>query len=169
LTSLESFFSLIVVVNKEKQKEEELQMKVIETILLNIRTFELLTNVKIKVQCSSKEEMRYVELLGGFQNVFSWFNVGLRVFDPGLVHHIMKPSRKKQGLINSALKETFQKEMRGVLRTEMFSLVHHKWVSNWEPASKTIDNIRTYVSLRTFRQAIMRSTFPPLNMEMFLQ
>jgi ribonuclease HI len=55
LTPLESSFSLSVVGNKEKQKEEELQKKVVETILLNIRTFESSTDVKINVQCSAKK------------------------------------------------------------------------------------------------------------------
>jgi hypothetical protein len=55
LTPLESSFSLSVVGNKEKQKEEELQKKVVETILLNIRTPESSTNVKINVQCSGKK------------------------------------------------------------------------------------------------------------------
>jgi hypothetical protein len=79
----------------------------------------------------------------------------------------MKPARQKQRLVNSALKETFQKEMRDFLRTEMFSLALPGWVSNWEPASKTTGNIRTCVSLRTFRQAIMRNPLLPLNMKMF--
>jgi hypothetical protein len=51
----------------------------------------------------------------------------------------------------------------------MFSFVHPEGVSNWEPASKTPDNFRTCISLRTFRQAIIRNPFPPLNMRMFLQ
>jgi ribonuclease HI len=85
LTPLESLFSLSVVGNKEKQKEEELQRKVIETILLIIRTFEPSTNVKIKVQCSGKEDMRSIRLLGESQKVFSWSYEDLRGFDPGLV------------------------------------------------------------------------------------
>jgi hypothetical protein len=52
--------------------------------------------------------MKSVELLGGFQKVFAWFNVDLRGFDPGLVQHTMKPTRKKQRLVNSALKATFR-------------------------------------------------------------
>jgi hypothetical protein len=39
--------------------------------------------------------MRSVELLGGFQNVFSWFKMDLRGFDPGLVQHTMKPAKQK--------------------------------------------------------------------------
>jgi hypothetical protein len=51
----------------------------------------------------------------------------------------------------------------------MFFLVHPRLVSKWEPTSKTIDNIRTCITLRTFRQAITRNPFPPLTMKMFLQ
>jgi hypothetical protein len=104
-----------------------------------------------------------------FKRVFAWFNVGLRGFDPGLVQHIMKTTRQKQRLVNSALEATFRRELRNSLRTEMFSFVHPEGVSNWEPASKTPDNFRTCISLRTFRQAIIRNPFPPLNMEMFQQ
>jgi hypothetical protein len=86
---------------------------VVKTISMNIRTPGSSTNVKINVQGSDKKEMRSVELLGGFQNVFSWFNMDLCGFDPGLVQHTMKPARQKQGLVNSALKATFQ---RGVER-----------------------------------------------------
>jgi len=51
----------------------------------------------------------------------------------------------------------------------MFFSDHPEWVSNWASSSKTIDNIRTYISLLSFKQAIMRNPFPPLNMEIFLQ
>jgi ribonuclease HI len=96
LTPLEISFSLSIVGNKEKQKEEELQKKVVETISMNIRTPGSSTNVKINVQGSDKEEMRSAELLGGFQNFFAWFNMDLHGFDPGLVKHIMKLDRQKQ-------------------------------------------------------------------------
>jgi hypothetical protein len=109
---------------------------------MNIRTPGSSTNVKINVQGYDKEERRSVELLGGLQNVFDWFNVDLHGFDPGLVQHTIKPARQKKGLVNSALGGTFQRELRDFLRTEMF-LVHPEWVSNWEPASKTTNNIRT--------------------------
>jgi hypothetical protein len=66
LTPLESSFSSSDIGNKEKQKEEELQKKVVKTISMNIRTPESSTNVKINVKCSDKEEMRSFELLGGF-------------------------------------------------------------------------------------------------------
>jgi len=81
----------------------------------------------------------------------------------------MKPTRKKQRLVNSSLKETFQKEMRDFLRAELFFLVFPGWVSNSEPTSNTTDNIRTYISLRTFRQAIMGNLLPLLSMKMFMQ
>jgi hypothetical protein len=133
LTPLESSFSLSVVGNKEKQKEEELQKKVVETILLNIRTPESSTNVKINVQCSDKEEMGSTGLLGESQKVFSWSYEDLRGFDPGLVQHIMKLARQKQELVNSALEAPFRRELRDFLRAGMFFSVHPEWVSNWEP------------------------------------
>jgi ribonuclease HI len=95
LTPLESSFSLSVVGNEEKQEEEELQKKVVETISINIRTSGSSTNIKINVQGSDKEEMRSFKLLGGFKNVFAWFNMDLRGFDPGLVQHTMKLARQK--------------------------------------------------------------------------
>ena len=80
-----SSFSLSVVGNKESQKEEDLRKKVIETILLNIRTFEPSTNVKLNVQCSGKEEMRSTGLCGESQKVFAWYYEDLHDFDLGLV------------------------------------------------------------------------------------
>jgi ribonuclease HI len=96
LNPLESSFSLSVVGNKEKQREEELWKKVMETILLNIRTFEPSMNVKINVQCSDKEEMGSTRLLGRSHKVFAWSHEDLRGFDPSLVKHIMKLARQKQ-------------------------------------------------------------------------
>jgi hypothetical protein len=168
LTPLQSSFSLSVVGNKEKRREEELQEKVIETILLNIRTFEPSTNVKINVQCSGKEEMRFTKLLSEPQKVFSWFYEDLRGLDLGLVQHIMKLARKKKELVNSALEAPFQTDLRDFLRTGMFFSAHPEWVSIWKSTLRTIDNIRTRISLRTFRQAIIRNPFP-LNMEIFLR
>jgi hypothetical protein len=167
LIPLESSFSLSIGGNNEK--EEESQLKVVESISMNIRTPGSSSNIKINIQGSDREEMKFVELLSGFQKVFSWFNVGLRGFDPGLVQYIMKTNKQKQILVNSELEETFRRELRNSLRTEMFSFFHPEGVSNWEPASKTPDNFRTYTSLRTFRQAIIRNPFPPLNIEMFQQ
>jgi hypothetical protein len=136
--------------NKEKWKEEELQKKVVETISLNIRTLESSTNVKINVQCSDKEEMRYVGLLGGSQKVFSWSYEDLRGFDPGLVQHTMKSARQKQGLVNSALKAPFQKELENFLKVGIIFSVHPEWVFNWVAASKTTYHIRTCIHLCTF-------------------
>ena len=100
----------------------------IETILLNIRTFEPSTNVKIKVQCFGKEEMRSTGLLGESQKVFSWSYEDLRGFDPGLVQHIMKLARQKQELVNSALEAPFRRELRDFLRVGMIFSVHPEWV-----------------------------------------
>jgi hypothetical protein len=133
---------------------------VVEAISMKVMTPGSSTNIKIYIQGYDKEEMSSVELIGGFQKVFSWFNLVLCGFDPGLVHHVMKLTRKKQRLVNSPLKATFRRESRNLSRTEMIFLVHPKWVSKWEPTSKTIDEIRTCISLRIFRQAIMRNTFP---------
>jgi hypothetical protein len=151
LNPLESSFYLSVVGNKEKQKEEELRKKVIETILLNIREFEPSTNVKINVQCSNKEEMRSTGLLGESQKVFAWFYEDLHGFDPGLVQHIMKLARQKQELFNFALEAPFQMDSRDFLRVGIFFSTHPEWVSIWKSALGTNDNIIMYISLRTFR------------------
>jgi hypothetical protein len=98
--------------------------------------------------------------------VFAWFNVDLRGFDAILVQHTMKISRQKQKLVNFALKATFRRELGDLLRNQILFLVHHEGVSKWEPASKTPDNFRTFTSLRTFRQAIIRNPLPPFNMGM---
>jgi hypothetical protein len=160
LIPLEISFSWSVRGNKEE--EEDLQLKVVEAISMDIRTLGPSLNVKINVQGSDKEGIRSTDLLGGFQEVFSWFNMDLHGFDPGLVHHTVKPARQKQRLVSSTLKETFRGKLKIFLRNEMFFLVHPKWVSN-------LHNIKTCISLRTFKKSIMRNHFPPLNMKMFLQ
>ena len=71
--------------------------------------------------------------------------------------------------MNSALEATFRRELRNSLRTEMFSFVHPEGVSYWEPASKTPDNFRTYISLQIFKKVFIRNPFPPLHIEMFQQ
>jgi len=113
--------------------------------------------------------MRSVELLGGFQNVFAWFNMDLCGFDPGLVQHTMKPTRQKQGLVNSALKATLQRKWKDLSKAEMLFFVHPEWDSNWELASKTTDSVKTCLSLQTFMQAIMRNPFPPLDARMIMR
>jgi hypothetical protein len=70
LTPLKGLFSLSIIGNKEKQKEEELRKKVVETISMNIRTPGSSTNIKVSVWGSGKEEIRSVEFLGGFQFFF---------------------------------------------------------------------------------------------------
>jgi hypothetical protein len=103
LTPLENSFSSSDVGNKEKQKEEESKRKVGETISLNIGTLESPKNVKIGAQCSDEEKVKFVELLGEFQDVFSWSYEDLRGFDPGLIQHDIpikkgiKPVRQKKG------------------------------------------------------------------------
>jgi hypothetical protein len=107
LTPLESSFSLSVVGNKEKHKEEDLQKKVVKTILLNIRTHESSTDDQINVQFYVREDMGSTRLLGESQKVFSWSYEDLRGFDLGLVQHIMKLAKKKQELVNTALEAPF--------------------------------------------------------------
>jgi hypothetical protein len=113
--------------------------------------------------------MRSVELLGGFQNVFAWSYEDLRGFDPGLIQHTMKLARKKQGLVNSTLEATFQRDLGNFLRSRIIFLVHPKRVPNWVLASKTTDHIRTCIHLHTFSQAIMINPSPPLNTRMILK
>jgi hypothetical protein len=84
LTPLESSFSLSVVGNKQRQKEEELQKNMVETILLNIWTPESSTDVKTNVQCSIRKEMGSTGILGESQKDFSWSYEDRRGFDPGL-------------------------------------------------------------------------------------
>jgi hypothetical protein len=104
-------------------------------------------NVKINVQCFDKEEMGSTGLLGESQNVFSWYYEDLSGFDLGLVQHIMKLATQKQELVKSALEAPFRRELRDFLRAGMFVSIHPEWVSNWELASRTTDNIRTCISL----------------------
>jgi hypothetical protein len=73
----------------------------------------------------------------------------------------MKPARKKQELVNSALEAPFQKELGNFLRSKNIFLVQSERVANWVPASKTTDHIRTYIHIRTFSQDIMRNPSPP--------
>jgi hypothetical protein len=81
----------------------------------------------------------------------------------------MKPIMQEQRSINSALKATFQRELEKLLGAGIIFSVHPEWVSNWEPASRTTENIRNCINLQTLRQAIMRNPFPSLSMETVLQ
>jgi hypothetical protein len=79
---------------------------------LNIGTLESPTNAKIGAQCSDKKKMKFVELLGEFQDLFSWSYKDLPGFDIGIILHAIpikegiKPGRKKQIHVNPALRET---------------------------------------------------------------
>jgi hypothetical protein len=81
----------------------------------------------------------------------------------------MKLDRKKQELVNSTLDAPFRRDLRYFLRDGMFFSAQLEWVSIWESTSRTTGNIITCISLRNFKQVIMRNPFSPLNMEMFLQ
>jgi hypothetical protein len=142
---------------------------VVETILLSIRTPDSSMNVKISVQCSDKEESGSTGILGESQKDFAWLHEDLHCFDPDFVQCIMKLDRQKQELVNFSLEAPSQRELKDFLRARTFYSVHPEWVSNWELTSRITNNIRTCISLRTFRKVIMRNPFPPLNMEMFLQ
>jgi hypothetical protein len=72
-----------------------------ETISLNIGTPESPNNVKIGVQCSHEEKLKFAKLLGEFQDVFVWSYEDLHCFDLALIQHVIpikegiKPVRKK--------------------------------------------------------------------------
>jgi hypothetical protein len=152
--------------NKENRSHEK---NVIETILLSIRTFDPSTNVKINVQCSDEEEMRFTGLLGESQKVFAWSYEDLCGFDPGLVRHTIKLAGQKQELVNSALKAPFRRGLRDFLRAGMFFSVHPEWVPNRVPASKITNHTITCVHLRIFSQSIMSNPSPSLYARMIMQ
>jgi hypothetical protein len=140
LTPLESLFSSSDVGNKEKQKEEESKRKVGGTISLNIGTPKAPKNVKIGVQCSDEEKMKFAKLLGEFQDVFAWSYEDIHGFDPGLIQYAIpikegiKLVRKKQRPINPALEATIRKELEKLLKAGIIFLVKYsKWVSNLVP------------------------------------
>jgi hypothetical protein len=73
-----------------------------ETISLNIWILESPKNVKIGVQCSDEEKMKFSKIQGQFQDVFAWYYEDLCDFDPGLIWHVIhikegiEPVRKKK-------------------------------------------------------------------------
>jgi hypothetical protein len=87
LNPFESSFPSSDVGNKETNKEDELKMKVGDTISLNIGTFDSLKIIKIGAQCSDEEKGKFTELLREFQDVFSWSYEVLHGFDPTLIQH----------------------------------------------------------------------------------
>jgi hypothetical protein len=117
LTPLESSFSSSDVGKKEMHKEEESKRKVGETISLNNRTLNSPKNVKIGVQCTNEEKLKFIELLHEFQYVFAWSYEDLHDFDLALIHHAIlikegiKPVRQKKRPINLALEAIIQKEL----------------------------------------------------------
>jgi hypothetical protein len=131
LTPLESSFSSRDVGNEEKHKEEELKRKVGETISLNIGTPESPRNVKIGAQCSDEEKLKFVRLLGEFQDVFYCSYEDLRGFDPALIQHAIhikegiKLVRQNQRPINPTLEETIRKELEKLLKAGIIFLVKY--------------------------------------------
>ena len=81
----------------------------------------------------------------------------------------MKLARQKQEFVNSAPKTPFRRDLTDFVRDGMFFSTHPEWVSIWKSAPGTTGNIRTCISLRTFRQVNVRNPFSPLNIQMFLQ
>jgi hypothetical protein len=173
LTPLESSFSLSDVGNKEKQEEEESKMKVGETISLNIGTPEAPKNIKIGSQCSDEEKMKFVELLGEFQDVFSWSYENIPGFDPGLIQHaipikeVIKPIRQKHRPINPAPDVTIQKGLEKILKAGIiFPVKYFEWVSNLVLVQKATDHIRFCVDFLTVKRDIMKGYSPLPNIEM---
>jgi hypothetical protein len=176
LNPLKSLFSSSNVGNKEKQKEEELKRKVRETISLNIGTPKSPKNVKIGAQCSDEEKMKFVEILGEFQDVFSWSYEDIHGFDSGLIHHaipikeVIKTVRQKQRPINPALEATIQKELGKLLKVGIiFPVKYSEWVSNLVHVWKTTGQIILCVDFRTLNRASIKDHFPLPNMKMILQ
>jgi hypothetical protein len=147
-----------------------------ETISLNIGTPESPKNVKIGVQCSDEEKLKFARLLGKFQNVFDWSYGNLHGFDPALIQHAIpikegiKPVRKKQRPINLALEETIRKELEKLLKDGIiFSFKYSKWVSNLVPVRETTGQIRLCVDFCAFNRTSINNHFTLPNMEMILQ
>jgi hypothetical protein len=81
----------------------------------------------------------------------------------------MKPVMQEQRYIKSAFKATFQRELENFLRVGIIFSAHPEWVSNWVCTSNTTNHIKTFINFCTFIQVVMRTPFPPLNMEIILQ
>jgi hypothetical protein len=176
LTPLESSFSSSDVGKKEKHKEEESKRKVSETISLNIGTLESPKNVKIGAQCSDEEKLKFVRLLGEFQDVFAWSYEDLRGFDPSLIQHAIhikegiKLVRKKQRPINPALKETILKELEKLLKVGIiFPVKYSEWVSNLVHVRKTTGQITLCIDFCALNQASIKYQFSLPNMQKLLQ
>jgi hypothetical protein len=98
------------------KNEEESKRKVGDTISLKLGTSESPKMVKLGAQCSDEEKVKFTELLGEFQDVFSWSYEDIRGFDPALMRHSIpikegiKSVRKKQRPINPTLEATIRKE-----------------------------------------------------------
>jgi hypothetical protein len=108
-----------------------------ETISLNIRTPECPKNVKIGVQCSDEEKLKFTKFIGEFQDVFAWYYDDIHGFDPALIQHAIpikegiKLVRQKQRPINPALEATIQKELEKLFKAGIiFPVKYSKWVSN---------------------------------------
>jgi hypothetical protein len=175
LTPLETSFSSSDVGNKDKQKEEGSKRKVGETISLNIGTPESPKNVKIGAQCSDVREMKFANLLGELQYVFSSSYKDLLGFDIGLIQHFIplkegiKPIRQKQIPINPALKATIRRELENFLEARItFPVKYPEWISRLVLVSNVTDHFIFCINFRTFNQAIMKKPSPSPDMQMIL-
>ena len=92
------------------------------TISWNIGALKSSKNAKISTQCYDKEEMKFVNLLGKFQDVFFWSYEDLRSFDPGLMQHAIlikggiKLVRQKQRHINPIPKAIIRKGLGKIMK-----------------------------------------------------
>jgi hypothetical protein len=119
-----------------------------ETISLNIGMPESPNNVKIGAQCFDEEKMKFVKLLGEFQDIFAWSYEDLCGFDPALIQDVVpikegiKPVRQKQRPINPTLEATIRKELVKLLKVGIiFPVKYSKWVFNLVLVQKKIGQI----------------------------
>jgi ribonuclease HI len=176
LNPLESSFSSSGVFNREKQKEEESKRKVGKTISLNIGTPESPKNVKIGAKCSDEKKMKFAELLGEFQDIFSCYYEDLSGFDPSLIQHAIpikegiKLGRQKQRPVNPVWEATIRRELGNFLKDGITLPVKYpKWVSKLVLVLKVTDHIIFCINFCISNQGIMKDPFHTLNMEMILQ
>jgi hypothetical protein len=138
-----------------------------ETISLNIGTPESPTSAKIGAQCYDKKMMKFVELLGEFQDFFAWSYKDLHGFYPSLTSHAIpikegiKTGKKKQIPVNPALEATIRRELENFLKVGItFPGKCPEWVSKLVHVLKVIDHIIFCINYHTFNQAIMKKSFP---------
>jgi hypothetical protein len=120
--------------------------------------------------------MKFVRLLGEFQDVFAWSYEDICGFDPTLIQNSIpikegiKLARQKQRPINSALEATIRKELEKLLKAGIIFLIKYsEWVSNLVPVRKTTSHIRLCIDFCALNRASIKEHSPLPNMEMILQ